>query len=492
MSLDTRYRPRNYEDVLGQEATIAILKEYVRSGRGFHQSYLFCGGHGSGKTTLGRILARALLCETPNGGAPCNCCSSCRNLLESNTSSEFTEVDAATNSGKADIKQITDDIGYQTFSGKHRIYLFDEAHQLSKDALDALLKYLEDTYPGSEDKKLTCIFCTTEPERMRATILSRCAPAFVVQPQKPDVIARRLADICQHEGISAEPDMLPLIAEVTECHIRDALKAIEGVAMLGGITKENVTAYLHLDLNSAYLDILQAIGSDLDMVLARTKQVMQKASPVTCYTKLAEVAMLAFQVSLGDTSALGFWNAESLKRLADKGPVLLGYASQLASRPGRPTAAMLLMDLAVLHHSGGQVGASPVIQVQVAAPPPVPAPTVQVAPLPTTPVPVQEAPPMPKPDPPSPGVPDQVVLAPQVPAVPVPTPVGPVDPSCGTVEPRDRDWVVDPRLVGKRDLNKPVVSPLTPSKTDPTLPPQEFARILGKHLVERHGNGSTG
>ena len=112
------------------------------------------------------------MCETPDNGNPCDECLSCKSLLESGSSADFIEVDAATNSGKADVQKIVDEIAYSTFSGKRRIYLFDESHQLSKDALDALLKPLEDCLPGSEDKRLTCIFCTTEPEKMRATVLS--------------------------------------------------------------------------------------------------------------------------------------------------------------------------------------------------------------------------------------------------------------------------------------------------------------------------------
>jgi DNA polymerase III subunit gamma/tau len=378
VSLDIKYRPRTYDDVLGQDATITILREYVAQGRGYRQSYLFCGGHGSGKTTLGRILARALLCEKPDAGNPCDECFSCKSLLDGGTSADFMEVDAATHSGKEDVTRITDEIAYATFSGKRRIYLFDESHQLSPHALDALLKPLEDNMPGSDDKKLTCIFCTTEPEKMRATVLSRCAPAFVVQPQKPSTIATRLQYICEQESIEFDADMLELVAEITECHIRDALKAIEGVSMLGALNKENVTAYLHLDLNTAYLDLLDAIGNDLIVAFASARKILERASPVTCYDKLSEVIMLAFRASLGE-SVPSHWGKERLKALgASKGMNLLGYASRFASRPGRPTSSMLLMDIAHLHHVGGSVtDPQAVIQVQAvggptqADPPPV-------------------------------------------------------------------------------------------------------------------------
>lgn len=369
MSLDTKYRPRRYEDVLGQEATVAILREYVASGRGFRQSYLFAGGHGSGKTTLGRILARALLCDAPVKGGPCDQCFSCRTMLETGGSADFSEVDAATNSGKADMIRITDELQYQSFSGKRRIYLFDEAHQLTKDALDAMLKPLEEDLAGSHDKKLVCIFCTTEPEKMRVTILSRCAPAFVIRPQPPEVIAERLALVCTQEGITFEPEALGLIAEITESHIRDALKAIEGVSMLGSVTVENAKTYLHLDLNLAYLDVLDALGSDLTAALKGTQAILQRVSPKVCYERFADVAMLAFRASLGEAVPT-YWNAERLVDLGRrKGAVLLGYASRFANRIGYPTASMLLCDVAHLHYAGGSVR-DPSVVLTVAAPAP--------------------------------------------------------------------------------------------------------------------------
>jgi len=124
MSLDTKYRPTTFNEVLGQSSTIKVLRRFVSSGLGFHQSYLFAGPFGSGKTTLGRILGRLLLCEAPVEGNPCDACSSCRSLLDRGTSDSLIEIDAATNSGKAEIKKIVEEIEYSTFSGRKRIYLF--------------------------------------------------------------------------------------------------------------------------------------------------------------------------------------------------------------------------------------------------------------------------------------------------------------------------------------------------------------------------------
>ncbi len=355
MSLDTKYRPLCYDDVLGQDATKTILRRFVAEGKGFEQSYLFAGAHGGGKTTLGRILARALLCDAPKDGDPCDECPSCKTILDGSGAETFCEVDAATNSGKAEIQKILDEIQYASFNGKRRIYLFDESHQLSKEALDALLKPLEENAEGSSDKRLICIFCTTEPEKMRDTILSRCAPAFVIRPLPPKTIAGRLADICKAEGIEFEEDQLAIIAGMTECHVRDAIKAVEGVRMLGPVNAANVNAYLNLDINGLYLDVLEKLADDLTGAIEAAQALADRASPSICYKRLADAAMMAFQIYIGAGKPESFWDTARVKTISEQGDTLLGYASLFASRPGRPTPAMLMCDIATLHHVGGAV-----------------------------------------------------------------------------------------------------------------------------------------
>lgn len=127
MSLDKKYRPHRYEDVLGQQNHVKVLRQFVREGKGHQQSYLFAGPKGCGKTTLGRILARSLLCESPVEGEACDDCDSCRAMLEDPPAHEcFTEMDAATNSGKEQVQQIVETQRYETFSGRRRVYLVDE------------------------------------------------------------------------------------------------------------------------------------------------------------------------------------------------------------------------------------------------------------------------------------------------------------------------------------------------------------------------------
>jgi len=353
MALDTRYRPQTYGSVLGQEATVEVLRQYVREGRGFHQSYVFCGQHGSGKTTLGRILARALLCEKPQEGAPCDQCVSCRTFLDGGTHECFEELDAATRSGKGDLARIIEDVQYSTVSGKRRIYLFDESHRLSKQALDALLKPMEDNVLGSEDKRLVCIFCTTEPEKMVGTIFSRCAPAFVIRSASLEAIAKRLSYICDEEGIEREEEALTLIAEQSGSHIRDALKMLEGASMGGPLTRQAAASYLHLESNGTILELLGHIGSDLEKAIEVAARLSVEVSPSVAYERVAEAALLAYQVHLGVASIPSKWEGSRLQTIAEQGSSLLNVAMRFAAPPHRPTPHTLILDTATAHHLFG-------------------------------------------------------------------------------------------------------------------------------------------
>ena len=519
MALDTSYRPTKFEDVIGQDASVSVLRQFVQTGTGFHQSYVFCGFHGSGKTTLGRILARALLCDAPVGGNPCDQCQSCKSILEHGSSECFTEFDAATNSGKDDIRSILSTLKYDTFSGKRRIYLMDEAHRLSKDALDALLKPMEDTVPGSNDKLLVCIFCTTEPERMRSTIFSRCAPAFVIRRVTPERIADRLAFVCEKEGIPYERDALVLIAEATECHIRDGLKSLEGVSMLGGAMIDNVRSYLRLNVNSLYMDVLQNIGSDLPKALGAVEQILQSVSPATAYERLAEVTMMAYRVSMNAARPPSYWPKAVLDQVAAlHGDHLIGFAELFSSRPGNPVAATLSCDVAVLHHNRAGswvakprtivgpvpistpsiVGNPPVVQIQpmlVGNPPVVETPVVIAQPIdrgplnpdvPSIPLnPVNHSIPL---NQPPPNIPINSISASKNNSAPV---SGSLSSHLGTIsqvapppqgEPRinEAGVYIDPRAVGRRGANV--------RKTTNAVQPMdatEFSSVLSR-LVQEH------
>ena len=351
MSLDTKYRPMVYADVIGQQSNVEVLTKIVKKEAGFHQSYVFCGPHGTGKTTLGRILARALLCNAPVNGEPCDVCASCKTILEHGSSECFVEVDAATNSGKSDIKDIVDSLEYIAISGRKKIYLFDEAHELSRQALDGLLKPMEDTVHGTQEKKLICIFCTTEPEKMRKTIFSRCAPAFVVRSPSPQVIADRLQFICEKENIEFDYPALVSISEYGECHVRDAIKAVEGVSMVGKVSMEAVNQYLRLDTTFKALDILENLHGDFGKALETLDALSTMTSASALYELLAKLSMTAFRYSMGFKKLPSYLNEDRVAKIAEKKSVLLQLVKSLLSPPFNPTYNMLICDLANYYHN---------------------------------------------------------------------------------------------------------------------------------------------
>lgn len=339
MSLDTKYRPKAYSDVLGQKGSIKTLKGFVKNQAGWRQSYLFAGPYGSGKTTLGRILARSLLCEEPQDGEPCDQCGSCISMLKGSNDA-FIEVDAATNSGKADIKQILEEIDYSSFSGRRKLYLFDEAHQLSPSALDALLKPMEENRKGSTEKRLVCIFATTEPEKMRATVLSRCAPAFIIHHVDSEEIADRLEWVCKEEGFTFEREALLLIADFSEGHIRDALKSIEGVASAnnGHIGKEGVRSYLHVDRNDLICELLI---SDEKKTLELCDEILSTTPVGVAFERLLSATMYSISLGYGSSSPPPYWNKEVLSKAWDlRGVDLLRLAESVSSVPRKPTFSM--------------------------------------------------------------------------------------------------------------------------------------------------------
>lgn len=347
MSLDSKYRPVNYDDVLGQDATKTILKKIVAKGHGYHQSYLFAGHCGGGKTTLARILARALLCESPSNGDPCNVCDSCVQMLKG-TNDSFVEFDGASRSSKEDMKALVETLNYSTFSGSRRIYLIDEAHALSSAALDVLLLPMEEPIPGTDDHKLVCLFCTTEPDKLRDAVISRCAPAFVIDTVTTTDVSNRLEWVCKQEGYAYDKDALDLIADVSDGHIRNALKSLQAASALGSVTVDTVVKYLRLDVRSSHQAILSAmVAGRSDDAVRETLFLLERQSPAMAYQELASLAMTVWGASKG-LPVKGVWNKATVEELSKKvdGNLLLSLVSRFSSRPNKPSATMLLCDIA--------------------------------------------------------------------------------------------------------------------------------------------------
>lgn len=218
-ALYRKWRPQIFDDVCGQEHITSILK-YETENNKFSHAYLFCGSRGTGKTTCAKILAKAVNCESPVNGSPCNKCPSCRSI-DAGTATDVLEMDAASNNGVDNIRDIRDEVVYSPSALKYRVYIVDEVHMLSGSAFNALLKTLEE--PPSH---VVFILATTELQKLPSTIISRCQ-RFDFRRIGTDVLVDRLAFISDKEGIEYETDALRVIARLARGGMRDAISLLE-------------------------------------------------------------------------------------------------------------------------------------------------------------------------------------------------------------------------------------------------------------------------
>ena len=213
-ALYRRYRPARFEDFVGQEAVIKTLRSQVMSGRIAH-AYLFCGTRGTGKTSTAKVFARAVNCEHPENGDPCGECATCRALSEE-SSLDILEIDAASNNSVDEIRDLREKVKYPPQVGRYRVYIIDEVHMLSSGAFNALLKTLEEP-----PAYVVFILATTEPQKLPATILSRCQRFDFHRIPMNQIIARMRVAV-EQEGIAAEDAALARIARAAEGGMRDA------------------------------------------------------------------------------------------------------------------------------------------------------------------------------------------------------------------------------------------------------------------------------
>ena len=219
------YRPKTFEDVVGQEHIVKTLKNQIRNSNIGH-AYLFSGTRGTGKTSTAKIFARAVNCLNPINEEPCNKCEICVDTLNDNIM-DIVEIDAASNNSVDDIRELRESVKYTPSKAKYKVYIIDEVHMLSQGAFNALLKTLEE--PPSY---VIFILATTEPHKIPATILSRCQRFDFKRVSSKD-IANRMAYICEKENIEAEEKALSLIARNSQGALRDALSILDQCMSFG-------------------------------------------------------------------------------------------------------------------------------------------------------------------------------------------------------------------------------------------------------------------
>ncbi len=240
-ALYRKWRPDNFEDVKGQDHIVTTLQNQIKADRIGH-AYLFCGTRGTGKTSIAKIFAKAVNCEHPINGSPCNKCESCRAIATGN-SMNVIEIDAASNNGVDNIRQIRDEVQYSPTQGKYKVYIIDEVHMLSIGAFNALLKTLEE--PPSY---VIFILATTEAHKIPVTILSRCQ-RYDFHRISIETISDRLSQLMQAENINVEDKAIKYIAKAADGSLRDALSLLD----------QCIAFYLGRDLK--YENVLDVLGA---------------------------------------------------------------------------------------------------------------------------------------------------------------------------------------------------------------------------------------
>ena len=265
-----KYRPGTFDDVIGQSHVVQTLMNSIATKRIAH-AFLFSGTRGVGKTTVARILAKALNCEQGPTGTPCNTCANCREITQG-TSVDVVEIDGASNTSVDDVREIRENVKFTPFRGQYRVYIIDEVHMLSNSAFNALLKTLEE--PPSH---VVFIFATTEIHKIPATILSRCQHYNFRRISKAEIV-QRLRHVADQDGLTIEDRSLMALARASEGSMRDGLSLLDQIiafvgntirhedleTLLGAVPQERIRAMVEAVIQQDSAKALQVIAALLD------------------------------------------------------------------------------------------------------------------------------------------------------------------------------------------------------------------------------------
>lgn len=320
MALYRKWRPDEFEEVKGQEHVVTTLKNQITHDRVGH-AYLFCGTRGTGKTTVAKLFAKAVNCEHPlEDGSPCNECASCR-AIQASSSLNVIEIDAASNNGVDNIRDIRDEVQYSPTEGKYKVYIIDEVHMLSIGAFNALLKTLEE--PPSY---VIFILATTESHKIPITILSRCQ-RYDFRRISLETIYERLAELLAREEIEAEEKAVRYIAKAADGSMRDALSLLDQciafylgqkltydkvLEVLGAVDVEVFNRLItHIAANAA-MEALQVI----DEIVWQGRELSQFVTDFTWYMR--NLLLIKVSNHVNDQLDISAENLESMKQTAEQ------------------------------------------------------------------------------------------------------------------------------------------------------------------------------
>ena len=287
-ALYRKFRPTEFKDVKGQDAVVTTLKNQIKTGRIGH-AYLFCGTRGTGKTTVAKIFAKAVNCEHPVDGSPCEECEMCK-TISAGTSMNVIEIDAASNNGVDNIREIREEVAYLPTEGKYKVYIIDEVHMLSIGAFNALLKTLEEP-----PEYVIFILATTEAHKIPVTILSRCQ-RYDFKRISIDTICERLQELIEKEGLDVEDRAVRYIARMADGAMRDALSLLDQcvafyinqrltydhvLEVLGAVDTEVFSRLLRQLLKR---DVKQVIET-VDELIMQGRELSQLAADFTWYLR---------------------------------------------------------------------------------------------------------------------------------------------------------------------------------------------------------------
>ena len=311
--LARKWRPKTFADLVGQEHVVKALRNALDEGR-LHHAYLLTGTRGVGKTTIARILAKSLNCENAVHGEPCGQCESCTQI-DSGRYVDLLEIDAASNTGIDNIREVLENAQYAPTAGKYKVYIIDEVHMLSKSAFNAMLKTLEEP-----PEHVKFILATTDPHKVPITVLSRCLQ-FVLRNMTTQQVAEHLAHVLDRENVPYQPQALQLLGRAAAGSMRDALSLLDqAIAMGSGKVAEQDVRQMIGAVDKQYLfELLEGIINQNGEALLEKAQEMS-ARAIGFDSALAELAMMLQRLALIQTIPSALANddpeRETLQRLS--------------------------------------------------------------------------------------------------------------------------------------------------------------------------------